>query len=173
MAEAADSAFDHAQSCSDGQEGRLSLRDHCATGYAVGLRRMGASAAISLMQLAVSSLLRVVWEISDFFTMHARAPIPVYILGRFYSYTNIHYTPTLQNIHYTTYIPTLSLLGNFNINLPSSRQSHPRMPNAPVYTQGNCKAAGGGTIATPYVSKPAFHLHASMPVESKPLCYLC
>ena len=23
------------------------------------------------------------------------------------------------------------------------------MPNAPVYTQGNCKAAGGGTIATP------------------------
>ena len=39
--------------------------------------------------------------------MHARAPIPVYILGRFYSYTNIHYTPTLQNIHYTTYIPTL------------------------------------------------------------------
>ena len=41
------------------------------------------------------------------FTMHSRAPIPLYILGRFYSYTNIHYTPTLQNIHYTTYIPTL------------------------------------------------------------------
>ena len=60
-----------------------------------------------LMQLAVSSLLRVVWEISDFFTMHARAPIPVYILGRFYSYTNIHYTPTLQNILYTTYIAAL------------------------------------------------------------------
>ena len=59
------------------------------------------------MQLAVSSLLRVVWEISDFFTMHARAPIPVYILGRFYSYTNIHYTPTLQNILYTTYIAAL------------------------------------------------------------------
>ena len=39
--------------------------------------------------------------------MHSRAPIPLYILGRFYSYTNIHYTPTLQNIHYTTYIPTL------------------------------------------------------------------
>eukprot|EP01048_Picozoa_sp_COSAG05_P025637 COSAG05_NODE_6617_length_930_cov_1.406739_2_plen_86_part_01 len=35
------------------------------------------------------------------FTMHSRAPIPLYILGRFYSYTNIHYTPTLQNIHYT------------------------------------------------------------------------
>ena len=61
-----------------------------------------------LMQLAVSSLLRVVWEISDFFTMHARAPIPVYILGRFYSYTNIHYTPTLQNILYTTYIAALA-----------------------------------------------------------------
>ena len=43
--------------------------------------------------------------------MHARAPIPVYILDRFYSYMNIHYTPTLQNIHYTTYIPTLVLAG--------------------------------------------------------------
>ena len=32
--------FDHAQSCSDGQEGRLSLRDQCATGYAVGLRKL-------------------------------------------------------------------------------------------------------------------------------------
>ena len=41
------------------------------------------------------------------FTMHSRAPIPLYILGRFCSYMNIHYTPTLQNIHYTTYIPTL------------------------------------------------------------------
>ena len=39
--------------------------------------------------------------------LHSRAPIPVYILGRFCSYMNIHYTPTLQNIHYTTYIPTL------------------------------------------------------------------
>ena len=67
-----------------------------------------------LMQLAVSSLLRVVWEISDFFTMHARAPIPVYILGRFYSYTNIHYTPTLQDIHYTTYIPTLDVVSTFH-----------------------------------------------------------
>ena len=42
------------------------------------------------------------------FTMHSRAPIPLYILGRFCSYMNIHYTPTLQNIHYTTYIPTLA-----------------------------------------------------------------
>ena len=30
--------------------------------------------------------------------MHARAPTPVYILGRFYSYTNIHYT-----LHYKIY----------------------------------------------------------------------
>ena len=41
------------------------------------------------------------------FTMHSRAPIPVYILGRFCSYMYIHYTPTLQNILYTTYMPTL------------------------------------------------------------------
>ena len=51
VAEAVDSAWDHAQSCSDGQDGRLSLRDHCATGYAVELRRMGATAAISACQL--------------------------------------------------------------------------------------------------------------------------
>ena len=41
------------------------------------------------------------------FTMHSRAPIPVYILGRFCSYMYIHYTPTLQNILYTTYIAAL------------------------------------------------------------------
>ena len=39
--------------------------------------------------------------------MHARASIPVYILGRFCSYMYIHYTPTLQNILYTTYIAAL------------------------------------------------------------------
>ena len=43
------------------------------------------------------------------FTMHARAPTPVYILGRFCSYMYIHYTPTLQNILYTTYMPALRM----------------------------------------------------------------
>ena len=51
VAEAADSAFDHAQSCSDGQEGRLSLRDHCAINYAVELRSMGSDATISACRL--------------------------------------------------------------------------------------------------------------------------
>ena len=47
------------------------------------------------------------------FTMHSRAPIPPYIFGRFCSYMNIHYTPTLQNIHYTTYIPTLAAIAGY------------------------------------------------------------
>ena len=51
MAEAADSAFDHAQSCSDGQEGRLSLRDHCVINYAAELRSMGSDATISACRL--------------------------------------------------------------------------------------------------------------------------
>ena len=65
------------------------------------------------------------------FTMHARASIPVYILGRFCSYMYIHYTPTLQNILYTTYMTALhqrpakvNTVGGFPRSSQLARSTH-------------------------------------------------